>query len=262
MAGRRRPSRNHAGAHYLRCPEVAAALVGSAGLDSGDLVLDLGAGAGVLSVRLAGTGARVIAIERDDRMANRLRRRFADDPRVRVVAGDILSVPLPNRGYHVVANPPFAITTALLRRLLDDPRSQLRGADVLVEWGAARRLAGAPRNRSSAWWSARFELRIRSRVPASCFRPQPSVDAAHLVIRPRAGVSAPRVRSGLRDLLRVAFRDPERPIGNVVAQLLPRAGAHRSIRMVGQDPHQPSGCLSGKDWADLAAAVAEERGRV
>ena len=170
----------------LRDPAVVRALVRSAGLGPGDLVLDLGAGPGALTVALARTGARVIAVERDPRLVQRLARRTAGDAVVRVVEGDLRTVALPHRPFHVVANLPFATGTDLLRRLLDthDRGRPLRGADLLVEWGFARRLTTAPPDRTTVGWHRRFRIDVARRVPARAFSPPPRVDAAHLVIRP------------------------------------------------------------------------------
>lgn len=177
----------------LRDPAVVRAMVRSAALGPGDLVLDLGAGPGAVTVALARTGARVIAVERDPRLARRLARRTADDDAVRVVEGDLRTIALPHRPFHVVANVPFATGTDLLRRLLDthDRGRPLRGADLLVEWGFARRLATAPHDRTSAGWHRRFRIDVARRVPAGAFSPPPRVDAAHLVIRPRDARDGP-----------------------------------------------------------------------
>jgi 23S rRNA (adenine-N6)-dimethyltransferase len=171
----------------LRDPAVVRALIRSAALGPDDLVLDLGAGSGVLTLALARTGARVIAVESDPRLARRLARRTAADAAVRVVEGDLRSVPLPHRPFHVVANIPFATGTDLLRRLLDehDGGTALARADLLVEWGFARRLVATPVERTTARWQRRFRFDLARRVPARSFSPAPRVDAAHLVIRPR-----------------------------------------------------------------------------
>lgn len=194
MVGRARSAPNHAGAHFLRDRGVAAELIRHAGAGPGDLVLDLGAGDGAITAPLAAAGARVVAVERDDRLVRLLERRFAGDL-VTVVHGDLRRVPLPRRPFQVVASIPFAVSAALLHRLLDDPRTALAGADLLVEWGLARRLTGSrPRDLNTAWWAARFDLRLERRIPAGCFRSPPRVDAAHLAIRPRPLAGDPRGR--------------------------------------------------------------------
>src|SRR5690606_42049877 len=57
----------------------------SSGTEAGDLVMEFGAGPGILTSALAATGARVIAVERHTGFVARLERRFGDDPGVRVV---------------------------------------------------------------------------------------------------------------------------------------------------------------------------------
>lgn len=95
-------------------------------------------------------------------------------------------VPLPRRPFHVVANPPFALTTWLCRRLLGDRAISLTGAELLLEWGAAKWLADPmPRDRETAAWAARYDIRLIRRVPAASFSPPPSADAAYLSLRPR-----------------------------------------------------------------------------
>jgi 23S rRNA (adenine-N6)-dimethyltransferase len=67
---------NPAGAHFLRDRTLIARLARASGARTGGLVLDLGAGSGAITAGLAATGARVIAVERDPKLAARLRRRF------------------------------------------------------------------------------------------------------------------------------------------------------------------------------------------
>ena len=104
-------------------------------------MLDIGAGSGRLTGELERTGARVRAIELDSALAATLRRRFAAARRVEIIHGDALAAPLPREPFRVVANLPFGSTTAVLRRLLDDPQVPLTRADVIVEWDLARKRA-------------------------------------------------------------------------------------------------------------------------
>ena len=184
--GRPRQSQNPPGAHFLTDRRLIDQLVRASGAGAGDLVLDLGAGYGALTGPLARAGARVIAIELDPGLAGRLRRRFCADPLVGVVEADLREVPLPRRPFSVVASPPFALTTVLCRRLLGDRSVRLTGAELIVEWGAAKWLSSRePRDRETARWAARYEMKLVRRVPAASFSPPPRSDAAYLRIRPR-----------------------------------------------------------------------------
>lgn len=194
MAGRRSLAPNPAGTHFLRDRAIRAELIRSSGIGPGDLVLDLGAGYGAVTASLAATGARVIAVEIDARLAGRLERRFSADANVRVVHGDIRAIPLPRRQFRVVASIPFAVTTALLRRLLADPAVPMTGADLIIGWGAAKSVTEPLPRREVARWRARYRIALVRRVPAASFSPPPRTDAAHVSIRPARPAGAGRHR--------------------------------------------------------------------
>ena len=119
------------------------ALVDGSGAGDGDLVVDIGAGNGLISAALVRRGARVLAIERDPSLAERLRAKFATWPAVTVVEGDVLETPLPAEPFRVVANIPFGITTKILRRLLRCRCPRPRGCDRPGGGGAEERHRGA-----------------------------------------------------------------------------------------------------------------------
>jgi len=160
-------------------------LVDGSGVGEGDLVLDIGAGNGLISGELARHGARVLAVERDPGLAERLRAKFATWPSVTVVEADVLTAPLPSEPYRVVANIPFGITTKILRRLLEDDGGLTR-ADVIVQAEVARKRGTRGRGTLlNACWEPWFEFETGGRIPAAAFRPKPRVDAAILVVARR-----------------------------------------------------------------------------
>lgn len=241
IASARTTRPNPPGAHAL-ADHVAARLVRQSPVTPGDLVLDLGAGSGALTLPLARTGARVIAVERDARAARRLTAVVAAHPNVTVVCGDALTVPLPRRPYLVVANIPFGITTALLRRLLDSP---LSAADLVVERGAGLGFTAARPGRAELlWWQARFRLTRGATLPATAFRPPPSVDALVLHIHRRPQPPP----AGLARLLRHAYRSAGAPVGHVVG----RSAARRA----GVDPRLPVAQLTADEWVGIAQGQA------
>lgn len=249
------------GVHFLTDRAVADTLVSAAGLGAGDLVLDLGAGSGAVTAPLAATGARVLAVERDPRLAAGLRRRFADQPTVRVIEGDLRDVPLPRRPYAVVANPPFAVTAALLGRLLDDAGSALVRADLLLQLGAALGLTGPPRGVREAWWTARYEAVLVRRVPPAAFRPSPRVHAAHLslVRRPLAGGGQGPVI--LRGLVRAGWRDRRVPARRALGGVVPAAVLGRVWADAGLHRGALPAQLPPVVWAALVAGLARSPSR-
>lgn len=141
------------GQHFLAGGWLAAELVEQAGVGSGDLVVEIGAGTGVLTEALARRAGRVVAVECDPRLAERARGRLARFGNVRVVTADALTLPVPRRPFRVVANLPFGSTAAILRRLLGDPRTRLERADLIVQEEAGRRYAaGRPATPETVAW--------------------------------------------------------------------------------------------------------------
>ncbi|MFP3906576.1 MAG: rRNA adenine N-6-methyltransferase family protein [Acidimicrobiales bacterium] len=160
----------------------ARRLVESAGVQPGDLVLDIGAGTGAITAPLVATGARVVAIElHPDRVAT-LRRRFDVDS-TRIVRADAADLRLPRRPFTVVANPPWAITTPILRRLLS-PGSNLVRADLVIARDAALRWA-AGQAPGVGRWIHHYRLSVGPTLPRRAFRPPPPTAAAILTIQRR-----------------------------------------------------------------------------
>lgn len=154
-----------------------------AGIRPGDLVLDVGAGTGALTGPMLGCGARVIAIELNPPRAAELRRRF-DGHNFLVVVADAVDLRLPRKPFRVVANPPFAASAALLRRLVA-PGSRLVRADVIVPWHTAQRWT-SPKAPGSNRWRRDFITSVGRTLPRSAFSPPPPNGVAVLVIRRRA----------------------------------------------------------------------------
>lgn len=178
-------SRNHGrhelGQNFLVDPAVVDSVLAVVATWPNRPLIELGPGDGVLTCALAALGHPLTVVELDPRRAERLRHRFAG--RAEIVHGDLLDADFAS-GAHIVSNVPFGITTPLLRRLLQADCWQ--HALLLLQWEVARKRAavgGTTMMTAQCWpW---FELDLVDRVPASAFRPQPSVDGGLLHLRRR-----------------------------------------------------------------------------
>ena len=185
-AARGRRNRRSSGQHFLGSVRLAAQLVTDADVVDADRVVELGAGRGILTGALAGQAAHVLAVELDPKLVRVLARRFATTRNVVVLPADARDVPLPCSPYRVVANLPFGVTSAVLRRLLDAPAGGLRRADLVVQWQVARERVrvdhGPPTDLVGVRWGPWWKFLRGRRLPAGSFRPRPSVDAAVLIV--------------------------------------------------------------------------------
>jgi 23S rRNA (adenine-N6)-dimethyltransferase len=160
----------------------AARIVAAAGVRPGEVVVDIGAGDGALTAPLVAAGARVIAVELHPARLARLRAEFADAP-VRVIRADAADLRLPRRPFRVIANPPYASTVALLRRLLARGCAMYAADLVLPRPYVSRVVDG--RWTGFARWGEEYVVRRGLAVPPGAFRPPPRVGSAVLVIRRR-----------------------------------------------------------------------------
>lgn len=267
MAPRRRPggaSRPRLGQHDLRRPDRCAQLVDTASLSPSELVVEIGAGTGALTRPLAERAARVIAVELDPRRAEQLRDTFGRDHRIEVVEGDFLRWPLPREPYTVFANPPFAHSAAIVRRLTEGER--LPDAIWLVlEDGAARRFAGSPfahETLRSLLLKPEWHVEIRDELGAGEFSPRAGGPCALLALARR---TRPLVAAAHRDLWAdfVAFAFGRR--GNSVEQCLHRVLTREQLRRCGRslrfDPRDAPSALGFEQWLGLFRCFEARAGR-
>ena len=177
-----------------------------------------------------------------------------------VVTADALALPTPRRPFRVVANLPFGTTTAMLRRLLGDPRNRLERADLIVQEQAARRYSATrPSSPETIRWGATYALETGRRLGPGCFRPPPNVAAAVLVARRRRPPLVPVAgQARFAALLRTGFRHPGLSLRRGLVPPL----TYRQLRRLAADLGFPIDArpadLDAAQWARIFAFL--ERG--
>lgn len=243
--------------HQLRDANVAGAVVRRLRLPSGTLVVEPGAGSGILTQALVDAGARVIAIEKDERLFAELKSRFSRQrPPVHCVCADVLELELPRQPYWAVSNVPYGITAALVRRLLHAARPP-DVAWLIVQREAAEKFAGTPRETLfSLLHKPWFDIAIAGALPAQMFVPQPRVRSALLRINRRAApLLSESATVRYRSLTTAAFTHGLRPG-------LRRALTARQIRRLAHDHYfdagAPASHLSFDQWLAIFRFVEHE----
>ena len=254
------------GQHFLCDPAVARRIVEAAELGPRSVVLEIGPGLGALTDELAARAGRLYLVEIDPGLATRLAAQHANDPRVCVVAGDVLSLPLgelvSEPSATVVANLPYNIALPVLFRLLD-LRARFPRAVVMLQREMAARLAAragsADYGITSVLLQAFAELRVAFGVSRRSFLPRPDVDSAVVDIRwsvaPRAEVGDPEL---FREVVRAAFGQRRKMLRNALAALAARRGvtATGALERAGVAPGARAETLDLAAFARLARAFA------
>lgn len=248
------------GQNFLVDPTHRARIVDAADLTVDDTVLEIGPGPGVLTELIAAAAGRVIAVELDDRLVPFLQERFAAQPNVTIIHGDILrSDPdalAEGRPYKVVANLPYYITSAAIRHLLE-AKSAPEVLVLTVQKEVGERMVAQPPNMSLLALGVQFYCtgRIVAKVPAGAFYPVPKVDSAVVRLDRRSTPVAEDVDAGrFFAVARAGFSQPRKQLRNSLASGLQMAPVDVEcwLASAGIDPKRRAETLSLAEWAALA----------
>lgn len=177
------------GQNFLHAPHVVGAMVHAARIMKGDIVLEVGPGKGVLTAGLLETGARVIAVEKDDRAIPFLQEKFASEianGKLKIIHGDILDLSplelgIESEKYSIVANIPYYISGEFLRKFLES-KTQPTRIVVMLQKELAKRIVDEKKSILSLSIKVYGEPKYITSVPRKFFRPIPNVDSAVLCI--------------------------------------------------------------------------------
>ncbi len=259
--------RKSLGQHFLIDEAVLERILSAAELSPGDIVVEVGPGLGILTEALAKQGARVIAVELDAKLVTLLKKRLAGFLDVKIVHADILKLTprqllqdnLPAsdlaRGYKVIANLPYYITSPVLSHFLEaQPRPSEMVVMVQKEVGEA--IAAAPGKMRLLSVKAQFYSKpaIVSHVPAASFYPPPKVDSVilRLDVYSQPPIEVSDV-AGFFDIVMHGFRAPRKQIRNSLAHSLemPPSQVASSLEKAGIEPRRRAETLSLEEWREL-----------
>lgn len=192
-------SRRHAlGQHFLASRPVLAKIVAAIDPGPADVIVEIGAGKGVLTAALAEKAGRVVALEKDARLIPGLREGLPSN--VEVVHADVLefdfralaralAASLAGRGIRLAGNLPYSISSPLLFKVLDE-REAVADAVFLLQKEVAERVTAKPGTKSygplAILFQNEFEARVAFAVAPGSFLPPPKVRSAVLILQKRA----------------------------------------------------------------------------
>ena len=255
------------GQHFLVDEAVLEHILSAAKLDPGDIVVEVGAGLGILTDVLAKQGARVIAVELDYKLVALLKKRLAAFPKVKIVHADILKITpqrlLQNnlsaselaRGYKVIANLPYYITSPVLRHFLE-ARPRPSEMVVMVQKEVGEAIAAAPGKMSLISVKTQFYSKpaIISYVPAASFYPPPKVKSVilHLDVYSQPPIEVSDV-AGFFDIVMHGFSSPRKQLRNSLAHSLqiPTSLVTSLLKQAGIDAKRRAETLSLEEWREL-----------
>jgi len=259
--------RKRLGQHFLIDEAVLERILSAAQLNPGDIVVEIGPGLGILTEALARQGARVVAVEVDAKLVALLKKRLAAFPDVRIVRADILQTApgqllrenLPDsdpiRGYKVIANLPYYITSPVLSHFLE---AQPRPSEmvVMVQKEVGETIAAAPGKMRLLSVKAQFYSKpvVVAYVRAASFYPPPKVDSVilRLDVYPQPAVEISDV-TGFFDMVMHGFSSPRKQLRNSLTHSLemPPDEVASLLEKAGIEAKRRAETLNLKEWREL-----------
>lgn len=176
------------GQHFLMHARIAERIALAAKLAPGSTVFEIGPGTGVLTKQLLKHAAKMIAVEADTALFEKLQRDFKEEienGRLELVRGDVRTFDIATlpRGYALVANIPYYVTGEIFRVFLE-AQNQPSSMTLLVQKEVAERIARSKKESIlslsvKAYGTPKYEFT----VPRGAFMPPPKVDSAVLSLR-------------------------------------------------------------------------------
>ena len=260
-AGKRRAL----GQHFLRDPGIARAIVDLVAPTARDLVVEIGPGEGALTEELAWRSGRLVALEVDPELIDRLRRRF---PGIEVQHADAREwdygalVRPPDGRVLVVGNLPYSVSKPIVTAL-QTARAAIDVMALMLQREVAERLAAGPGGKVygalSVLTQAGCDVELALRVPPGAFRPPPQVESAVVRLTPRVQSRVPAaMEARFREVVRAAFGRRRKTLPNALNEGLrvPLGRAREATTMAGVDPGRRAETLTIEEFVALTARLS------
>jgi 16S rRNA (adenine1518-N6/adenine1519-N6)-dimethyltransferase len=256
------------GQNFLVDPNALKRVVEVASLSASDEILEIGAGVGSLTRLLASHAQRVVAVEVDKDLLPPLHKVLKRCKNVDIIFGDILTFEptslIQSEKYLVVANIPYYITSAIIRRLM---QASVRPSRMVltVQTEVAERICAEPGNLSMLSLSVQVysDPKIAARIPAGSFYPPPQVDSAIVRIELSPDPKIQAIDLPVFFLLaKTAFAQKRKKLRNSLGSFpnLNAGLAETLLEEAAIDPGRRPESLTINEWASLAR-VYNERNR-
>jgi 16S rRNA (adenine1518-N6/adenine1519-N6)-dimethyltransferase len=245
------------GQNFLHDRNLARWIVEKASLSPDDYVVEIGPGLGALTEFILESGGRVLAIEKDQRLVEFLRSRFAGS-RLEVVHADALDFDLralfSEPRVKLLGNLPYYIASQLLLKFTKYP-SPISLWLLMLQKEMARRISAAPGTRDYGALSLIVQLQYRVEylrtVPATVFLPEPDVDSAFVRITPRRpGEIPPHDPETFFRLVRQGFSQRRKQLRNLLREEIP--DWEEAAGEVGFDSRTRAEQLNLEQWIALS----------
>ena len=250
------------GQHWLFDDAILNSIVQTAQVKAGDNVLEAGPGLGTLTKKLLQTDAEVYAVEKDETLVSALKKNLKQD-NFKLFTGDILRFDLTSlpRGYKVVANIPYYLTSNLIRNLTESNNPPY-SITILVQKEVAERICAPPGKMSLLSVSAQlyYSCDLSIEVTKDKFTPPPKVDSQVVnMVRKHADELLDIDKKHFFRIVKAGFSSRRKTLLNSLAGGLDidKQAIKENLEKLSISPGRRPQELSIEDWAKIAKQLHE-----
>ena len=257
------------GQHFLKSERALSTIVQAGEVSKKDVVLEIGPGQGALTSKLLETGARVIAVEKDDSLFELLSKKFGKETasgQLTLIHDDILKFiensKLKIENYKLIANIPYNITGAILKKFLET-NYQPKKMVLLVQKEVAERIAGKPLGGSTSKWGKESILSISVKaygrpryvetVKAGSFVPMPKVDSAIIAIEDISkDFFTDFTEKQFFDMVRTGFKSKRKKLSSNLSVMFSKNRVREAFQKLELDDNLRAEDIDVETWQKLA----------
>ncbi len=258
------------GQNFLTDPSTARTIIARAALKPDDIVLEIGAGLGALTVPLAMAVKKVYAVEKDDQLLELLKAELLANriTNCEVIAQNILEMKLDtvaaaaSQNLTVVGNLPYGISSQILIKLIQS-RSTIERAVLMFQKELAQRIGAEPGGRQYGRITAMLrycaDIRFLADIKASVFYPPPRVDSAVIEIKFKPTTTyGPHDETMLFRVIKAAFGKRRKTLKNALAAAdlqIESPIALQALLAAGIDPTRRAETLTPSEFVTLSISL-------
>lgn len=254
--------------NFLIDGNIIRKIVKTAQVSSGDLVLEIGPGPGSLTEALLETKARVIAVEKDNVLADKLKRLQNNENQLEILCDDILNVNIPEilksrlqqgQKAKVIANLPYHLTSLILTHVVQ-MHEVIESMTVMVQDEVARRMTAVAGNKDFGSLTLFLNYYSQSeygfKVSKNCFFPVPKVESAIVNLRLREPPQLSN-KEHFFEMTRTAFMHRRKMLKASLRELYGPQQVEEALSQLHLDPKSRPENLSLQNFIDLYQALQE-----
>jgi len=166
--------------NFIKDPFVVKELLKVSSINSGDLVIEIGPGRGIITKELALRAKEIIALEIDNFLYKDLIEKFRDFSNIKILNKDFLYWNLPNKKYKVFSNIPFNITAEIVDKFLKSKNKPSEIYLILQTEASQKYLGGKIETQSSILAQIFYNIEILGEIDRSAFTPKPQINISFI----------------------------------------------------------------------------------